>query len=76
MATKPRWSIYTNKENSYGEIIPNDDDKIHIFGVFCECEPKVKVNEKEGVVVVHRSFDGREAVEWAMEIISNHKEFE
>jgi len=35
----------------------------------CKCKPKIEVLE-DRVLIIHNSFDGREAVEWANEIIN------
>ena len=35
----------------------------------CKCNPRHEV-VGEGMVVVHNSFDGREGVEWANEILN------
>jgi hypothetical protein len=51
-------------------IIPVGDLKEHTDSEFCECEPKVE--ESDGnVFIVHNSYDGREGVEWAKEILNN-----
>lgn len=36
---------------------------------FCPCNPTYQ-SEGEGLIVVHNSFDGREGVEWAKEILN------
>lgn len=54
-------------------IIPLNDLKEHLaFGTGCSCEPYI-IYEEEEVIVVHNSFDGREGVEWANEILNNTK---
>jgi hypothetical protein len=35
----------------------------------CPCEPRV-ITEENGYIIVHNSFDGREGVEWAKEILN------
>lgn len=35
----------------------------------CNCEPIWK-EEGEGLLIIHNSFDGREGVEWANEILN------
>lgn len=40
------------------EVIPIDDLKEHIEGMECHCKPIIK----DGVIV-HSSYDGREAIE-------------
>lgn len=34
----------------------------------CECNPQIKYTDT-GATVIHNSFDGREAIEWAREIL-------
>ena len=55
-------------------VYPLDDIKEHDTsdtGNTCECEPNVIIEQDSEIVVVHNSFDGREGVEWANEIINN-----
>ncbi len=35
----------------------------------CKCDPKYDDTEPPGMVVIHNSYDGREGVEWANEIL-------
>ena len=52
-------------------IIPLNDIEEHLaFGTGCPCDPQL-IYEEEEVIVVHNSFDGREGVEWANEILDN-----
>jgi hypothetical protein len=44
------------------EVTPIDDLKPHTSGSTCQCEPKV-IWENGEMIVVHNSWDGREAVE-------------
>lgn len=38
----------------------------------CKCNPQFK-EENESLIIVHNSFDGREGVEWAKELLKpNH----
>lgn len=37
----------------------------------CKCEPRIEYQEKGTIIVVHNSFDGREGVEWANEILND-----
>lgn len=55
-------------------VFPINDEKEHTltsfthFGIeicYCECKPVLKGN-----VFVHNSFDGREGVEWANEVLN------
>lgn len=51
-------------------ILPRNDLKPHEETTVCECIPKV-VFENGEMIIIHNSFDGREAVEIANEIINN-----
>ena len=54
-------------------IHPLNDIKQHDTsdkGNTCHCEPTVRVAGNE-IFVTHNSFDGREGVEWANEILNN-----
>lgn len=53
-------------------ILPTNDLKEHQEeGSLCECEPKVEIQENGDIMIIHNSFDGREAVEIANEIIKD-----
>lgn len=54
-------------------IIPVNDLKEHIGSVGCECSPKVIFEEGE-MIVVHNSYDRRELIEEAIEIINEETE--
>ena len=43
-------------------IIPNGDKKTHEESEFCHCHPRIE-HEKNGIIVIHNSFDGREYLE-------------
>jgi hypothetical protein len=49
-------------------VLPNNDKKKHTESYKCHCEPEVR-NEGENMLVIHNSFDGREGVEWANSIL-------
>jgi hypothetical protein len=63
-------------------VVPVDDEKGHTEkcimvplssdGNFsmCHCEPKEEI-VNDTLIVIHNSFDGREGVEWANEILQN-----
>lgn len=53
-------------------ILPNNDSDTHIEKGYCKCEPKIEILE-DRILIIHNSFDGREAVEWANEIINKSK---
>jgi len=53
-------------------VHPLNDIKEHDTsdtGNTCHCEPTCKMEAGE-IVVIHNSFDGREAAEWANEILT------
>ncbi len=53
-------------------IHPLNDKKQHDTsetGNTCHCEPTCKMEAGE-MVVIHNSFDGREGVEWANDILN------
>lgn len=52
-------------------VHPLNDIKEHDTsdkGNTCHCNPIVRIESGE-MVVIHNSFDGREGVEWAFEIL-------
>jgi len=52
-------------------IYPTNELKEHdIETTMCECFPKLEIVEGE-MLIIHNSFDGREAVEFAKDILSN-----
>ena len=53
-------------------IHPINDIKEHDTtdtGNTCNCNPKVIIEPDSEIIVVHNSFDGREAVEWTKDIL-------
>lgn len=65
-------------EDNIWHVVPLNDICEHIescyedyyFLPYCPCECEPKINQVDGgFVVVHNSFDGREGVEWANEIL-------
>lgn len=51
-------------------VHPIDDSEEHeLEGTQCKCNPQVIIESNSDIIVVHNSFDGREAVEWANEIL-------
>jgi hypothetical protein len=66
-------------------VVPLNDEHSHLIDSYydmanqlvcrCGCKPNVKaiINECDnyiiGFTIIHNSFDGREAVEWANEIL-------
>ncbi len=51
-------------------VMPIDDEKEHHMKYFCGCDPRL-IYESGTIIVVHNSYDGREAIEEANEIINN-----
>jgi hypothetical protein len=49
-------------------VIPLNDLKPHRYSHVCHCIPEVEC-EDGNMVVVHNSYDGREGIEWAKEIL-------
>jgi hypothetical protein len=54
-------------------VLPVNDIKEHRESYVCHCQPKVQ-NESGNMIIIHNSFDGREGVEWANEILNNPDE--
>lgn len=48
--------------------LPVDDIEEHEESSTCKCEPEVEKVEGD-LLIIHNSFDGREAVEWANDIL-------
>jgi hypothetical protein len=54
-------------------VYPLDDIEEHDTsdnGNTCKCDPQVIIQDNAEIIVVHNSFDGREGVEWANEILN------
>lgn len=51
-------------------ILPVNDIKEHDESSVCNCEPKTEIQENGDILIVHNSYDGREAIEMANEIIN------
>jgi hypothetical protein len=49
--------------------IPCDDLEEHEESTTCKCEPRVTCYPDGGIHVLHNSFDGREGLEQAMEVL-------
>ena len=54
------------------EVKPIDDLKEHTEGSTCECQPRV-IFENGEMIVIHSSFDGREALEEFYEALKENK---
>lgn len=53
-------------------VHPLNDIKEHDIGDTgntCHCEPKIIIQANSEIIIVHNSFDGREGLEWADEIL-------
>lgn len=50
-------------------ILPINDLKDHQEDSTCECEPMVETLENGDIMIVHNSYDGREGLEMANEIL-------
>jgi hypothetical protein len=54
-------------------VYPLDDVKEHDIsntGNTCHCNPQVIIEPNSDIIVVHNSFDGREGLEWADDILN------
>lgn len=49
-------------------VLPVNDLKSHEEETTCECEPRIEIVEG-GMLVVHNSFDGREIIEQANQLL-------
>lgn len=49
----------------------NDLEQHDLEGTQCKCNPQVIVEPNAEIIIVHNSFDGREGVELANEILKN-----
>jgi hypothetical protein len=65
--------------NCYGEdpdeynlfhILPLDDLEMHEESEDCKCQPTRKAIDDVSTMVVHNSFDGREAFEMALKVLN------
>ena len=52
-------------------ILPLNDLKDHKESEFCDCDPEVEVQHNGDVLYIHNSFDGREAVEMANDVLKH-----
>jgi len=53
-------------------IIPIKDLKEHV-DVGCECNPRLDILENGDILLIHNSYDGREGLELANEILNQKK---
>lgn len=60
------------KDSKTIHIVPINDVKKHTESRKCECDPDVE--EYNGVIIIiHNSFDGREGVEMAKDILKQSR---
>lgn len=50
-------------------VLPVDDLRPHEETSTCPCGPRV-ITENGTMICIHNSFDGREGLEWANEILN------
>lgn len=50
-------------------LIPENDCKQHKEDVMCDCMPNIEIFA-DSMVITHHSFDGREEIKTALEIIN------
>lgn len=59
--------------NMIWHILPINDSLPHIeTGSTCHCDPTVKLLDSGDIMIVHNSYDGREGLELANEILSTN----
>ena len=64
------WESIKYDEERELHTVPLNDDYDHEHTICCDCNPRIeRVNG--WIIICHNSFDGREAVEWAEEIINS-----
>ena len=56
-------------EESVWHILPVDDSDEHEESSMCKCEPEVQ-ESGGGILIIHNSFDGREGLEQALDILN------
>lgn len=53
-------------------LLPTNDLKPHEETSTCGCEPNVEILENGDMMIIHNSFDGREAIEMFNDIINSN----
>lgn len=66
------WKVINS--DIFNHVIPLDDIKEHIESIDCHCDPASEKQDNGIIVVIHHSYDGREWVEQANEIINKQTE--
>ena len=57
-------------------VYPKNDIRPHnIQDTTCDCDPKI-IEDHGNIIVVHNSFDGREAVEEANKILNENRHYD
>jgi hypothetical protein len=49
----------------------NEEENHNLEGSQCKCISNIIIESNSYIIVVHNSYDGREAIEWANEILNN-----
>lgn len=60
------WGLYAESEPY--NIMPLDEQSKHTFDTTCKCGAEI-IEENGIMIILHSSFDGREAIEEANEIL-------
>ena len=71
------WGLYECNEDDMDNefhVIPIDDDEPHTLSRKCECRPFPNAIDEISTIVVHNSFDGREAYEEAMKLLNTSED--
>ena len=72
-----KWEVRQTESNII-HVIPIDDIEEHEDWIGwldgypshgCNCLPKIELSEKGAWIFIHNSYDGREGIEWATEIL-------
>lgn len=50
-------------------ITPVGDLREHLQDTMCECRPVVQMEESGDIICIHNSYDGREGLELANEVL-------
>jgi hypothetical protein len=61
------WEV-TELDDGTVHVVPEDEKPRHEPASTCPCGPRVEVHDS--LLILHNSFDGREAVEWAEGILN------
>lgn len=65
--------IWTGEQSDLWHVFPTDErDRHELTGTNCPCNPRIET--RDTIIVVHNSWDGREAVEIANDILNPLKD--